>query len=66
MAANYATQQYVTQSVTYVAGSTRDTVSDAAAIATFSADWTATVPTAATVGPLLAGWLAVYPRGTVS
>lgn len=71
MAANYATQQYTYQnasgaSVTIVQGATRDSVTDATAIAVWSADWTATAPTAATVGPLLAGWLAAYPRGTVS
>ena len=71
MAANYATQQYTYQnaagaSVTIPAGATRDTVSDATAIATWAGDWTATAPTAATVGPLLFGWLAAYPRGTVS
>jgi hypothetical protein len=71
MVANYATAQYCVQLasgalLTVPAGATRDTVTDASTIATFSADWTATAPTAATVGPLLAGWLAVYPRGTVS
>ena len=71
MAANYATNQYCVQlasgaMLTVPAGATRDTVTDATTIATWAADWTATAPTAATVGPLLAGWLAVYPRGTVS
>jgi hypothetical protein len=71
IAANYATQQYCVQlasgaGLTVPAGATRDTVTDATTIATWSADWTATAPTAATVGPLLAAWLAVYPRGTVS
>jgi len=52
--------------LTVPAGATRDTVTDATTIATWAADWTATAPTAATVGPLMAAWLAVYPRGTVS
>ena len=71
MAARYATAGYTYQnaagtSVTIEAGATRDSVTDATEIAVWSANWTATAPTAATVGPLLSGWLAAYPRGTVS
>jgi hypothetical protein len=71
MAARYATVGYAYQnaagaSVTIEPGETRDSVTDATEIAIWSANWTATAPTAATVGPLLNGWLASYPRGTVS
>ena len=71
MAARYATAQYTYQaasgaSVTIEAGATRDSVTDATEIAVWSANWTATAPTAATVGQSLNAWLAVYPRGTVS
>ena len=44
-------------------GETRDSVTDAAEIAIWAANWTATAPTAATT--TLFPWLAVYPRGTV-
>lgn len=71
MAARYATVGYTYQnaagaSVTIEAGATRDSVTDATEIAIWSANWTATVPTAASVGQALSSWLAVYPRGTVS
>lgn len=71
MAANYATVAYCYQnaagaSVFIEAGATRDTVTDAAVIAVWPSNWTATAPTAATVGQSLSGWLAAYPRGTVS
>jgi hypothetical protein len=70
MAANYATVGYcVTVSganITILPGETRDSVSDAALIATWSANWTTTAPTATSVGPLQAGWLTAYPRGTIS
>ena len=71
MAARYATVGYTYQnaagaSVTIEAGATRDSVTDATEIAIWSANWTATVPTAATIGSPLFNWLAVYPRGTVS
>ena len=71
MAARYATVGYTYQnasgaSVTIEAGATRDSVTDATEIAVWSANWTATAPTAATVGPLLFGWLGSYARGTVS
>ena len=71
MAANYAIQQYTYQnaagaSVTIEAGSTRDSVTDAAVIAVWPANWTATVPTPSSHHPRRVGWLSVYPRGTVS
>jgi len=46
-------------------GETRDSVTDATEIAIWSANWTATVPTAATTGTTLFNWETVYPRGTV-
>ena len=46
-------------------GETRDSVTDGTEIAIWAANWTATVPTATTVGTTLFGWEAVYPRGTV-
>ena len=46
-------------------GETRDSVTDSTEIAIWSANWTATVPTATTVGTALFSWEAVYPRGTV-
>lgn len=71
MAARYATVGYTYQaasgaSVTILAGETRDSVTDATEIAVWSSNWTATAPTAATVGNSLFNWLASYPRGTVS
>lgn len=71
MAARFATAGYTYQnaagaSVTIEPGATRDSVTDATEIAVWSANWTATAPTATTLGPSLFAWLAVYPRGTVS
>ena len=71
MAARYATVGYTYQnaagaSVTIVAGATRDSVTDATEIAIWSANWTATAPTATTVGAELFGWLGSYARATVS
>ena len=71
MAARYATVGYAYQnaagaSVTIEQGATRDSVTDATEIAIWSANWTATAPTAATAGAPLFIWLAVYPSGTVS
>ena len=70
MVANYATVGYTTTlsgaQITFLPGVTRDSVTDAAAIATWSANWTTTAPTATTVGASLMGWLGTYPRGTVS
>jgi ethanolamine utilization microcompartment shell protein EutL len=51
--------------ITVLPGETRDSVTDSVEIAIWSANWTATVPTAASAGTALFGWLAVYPRGTV-
>jgi hypothetical protein len=69
MAANYATVSYMTvvsgAPVCVEAGETRDTVTDAALIATWAANWTATAPTAASHGAKRLGWLAAYPRGEV-
>lgn len=71
MAARYATAGYTYQNaggtaVTIEQGATRDSVTDATEIAVWSANWTSTAPTAATAGATLFGWLAAYPRGTVS
>jgi hypothetical protein len=71
MAARYATAggSYQTAAggqITVMPGATRDSVSDATEIALWASNWTATVPTAASAGALLMGWLAAYPRGTVS
>lgn len=72
MAANYATQGYTTvlggAPVTVLPGETRDTVTDATLIATFPSNWTATPPVAGVgnVTGVLAGYLAAYPRCTVS
>ena len=71
IAARYATVSYTYQNaggtyVTIEAGATRDSVTDATEIAVWSANWTATAPTATSVGASLSGWLATYPRGTVS
>ena len=67
MAARYATVSYVTvvgaAPVLVEAGETRDSVTDAALIATWSTNWTAVAPTAASHGAARAGWLAAYPRG---
>jgi len=51
--------------VTVLPGETRDSVTDATEIAIWTANWTATVPTAAAVGTALFAWETVYPRGTV-
>ena len=69
IAANYATVSYDTviggAPLFIEAGVTRDTVTDAAVIATWAANWTATAPTAASHGAKRAAWLAAYPRGEV-
>jgi len=70
MAARYATVggTYTLASgavVTVLPGETRDSVTDATEIAIWTANWTATVPTATSVGTTLFNWEAVYPRGTV-
>jgi len=51
--------------VSVLPGETRDSVTDATELLIWAANWTATVPTATTVGTTLFGWEAVYPRGTV-
>jgi hypothetical protein len=51
--------------ISVLPGETRDSATDAAEIAIWSANWTATVPTAATAGTTLFNWEAIYPRGTV-
>jgi hypothetical protein len=71
MAARFATVGYTYvnaagASVTILPGVTRDSVTDATEIAIFAANWTATVPTAATIGQTLSGWEASYPKGQVS
>jgi hypothetical protein len=71
MAARYATVGYTYQNaagaqVTIEPGATRDSVTDSTEIAIYSTNWTATAPTATTVGTLLSGWLTAYPRGQVS
>ena len=71
MAARYATVGYTYQNaagaaVTIMPGATRDSVTDATEIAIWSANWTATAPTAATSGAELFGWLGSYARGQVS
>ena len=51
--------------VAVLPGETRDSVTDSTEIAIWSANWSVTAPTAATVGQSLFAWEAVYPRGTV-
>jgi hypothetical protein len=70
MAARYATSggTYTNAAgavICVMPGETRDSVTDATEIAIWSANWTATVPTAASVGTQLFNWEASYPRGTV-
>ena len=73
MAARYATTvaTYVnaaSAAITVQPGATRDSVTDATEIAIFASNWTATAPVAGVgqVTGVLLGWLAAYPRGTVS
>ena len=69
MAANYATQGYTVRlsgaDIVIVPGATRDSVSDAALIATWSSNWTTTAPVAGVgnVTGVLAGYLTAYPKG---
>jgi hypothetical protein len=69
MAANYATQAFTSvlsgAAIFVEAGATRDTVTDAAVIALWPANFTATPPAAGVgnVNSTLAGYLAAYPRG---
>ena len=73
MANNYATKSFATQLASgahYVvhAGARRDTVTDAAIIALWPADFTATAPVAGmgSITGIMAGYLAAYPRGEVT
>ena len=69
MAANYATQPFTSQIGTAAysiqPGATLDTVADAAKIALWAANFTATAPVAGVgnVTGVMAGYLAAYPRG---
>ena len=68
MAANYATQAYTVRlsgaDIFVDVGATRDSVTDAALIATWASNWTTTAPVAGnTITGVLAGYLAVYPKG---
>lgn len=67
MVANYATQAFTSvlsgAPIFVDAGALRDTVTDAATIALWPANFTATPPTAAAVGQALFNYLAAYPRG---
>ena len=69
MAANYATQGFTSQVGTAAysiqPGATLDSVTDAAKIALWSANFTATAPVAGAgnVTGVMAGYLAAYPRG---
>jgi len=70
MAANYATNAFTVQLASGAqafvgVGARRDTVTDAALIAQFPTDFTATVPVAGpgTITGVMAGYLAAYPNG---
>jgi hypothetical protein len=68
MVANYAVSPgtYTLASgavVCVLPGEKRDSVTDAAEIAIWASNWSATPPTAVSSG--IFNWLAVYPRGTV-
>lgn len=69
MVANFATVSYETvvsgAPLSIEAGATRDSVTDAAVIATWAANWTTTAPTPGSHGAKRAAWLAAYPRGEV-
>jgi len=70
MAANYATQAFTATlggaAYNVVVGARRDTITDAAAIALFASNFTATVPVAGVgnITGVMAGYLAAYPTGT--
>ena len=51
--------------ISVLPGETRDSVTDATEIAIWSANWSATVPTATTTGTTLFNLETVYPRRTV-
>jgi len=70
IAANYATQAFTSQLASGAAysiqpGATLDTVTDAAKIALWSANFTGTAPVAGVgnITGVMAGYLAAYPRG---
>jgi hypothetical protein len=69
IAANYATSAFTVQLASGAqafvgVGATRDTITDATIIAQFPSDFTANVPAAGgTITGVMAGYLAVYPRG---
>ena len=69
MVANYATQGYTVRvsgaDITIVPGATRDSITDATLIATWSSNWTTTAPVAGVgnITGVLAGYLASYPKG---
>ena len=69
MAANYATQGFTSQVGTAAysiqPGARLDSVTDAAKIALWSANFTATAPVAGTgnITSVMAGYLAAYPAG---
>lgn len=68
MASNYATAAFTGRTAAGAdfmveAGALRDTVTDSAIIAFFPSNFTATAPTAASVGQSLFNYLAAYPRG---
>jgi hypothetical protein len=67
MASNYATVAFTATlggaALFVEQGALRDTVTDAAVIALWPSNFTATVPTAATVGQNQFNYLAAYPRG---
>ena len=69
MAANYATQGFTSQVGTAAysiqPGATLDSVTDAAKIALWAANFTTTAPVAGAgnITGVMAGYLAAYPRG---
>ncbi len=69
MVANYATQGFTSvlggAALFVEAGATRDTVTDATTIALWPSNFTATPPAAGAgnITGVMAGYLAVYPRG---
>ena len=62
MVACYALETFHYQGNTIVKGAKRDTVSSPVAVA-HPEKFTAAVPSSATIGTLLASYLAVYPDG---
>ena len=70
MAANYATQGFTATlggaAYNVVVGARRDSVTDATAIALWSANFTTTAPVAGVgnITGVMAGYLGAYPTGT--